>query len=110
MARASWGAGLVLAVAAASSAIGGQTAPPPSPPPALTPLQQCEVDRVALQQQVVELRAQLVALQTQIDREALARERTRIEGTLPVTPGQRWDWQRMAFVPASVPEKPAEPK
>lgn len=75
-----------------------------TPAPTLPPLAQCEVDRVALQDQVVALRAQLVALQTQVDREALARERVRIEGTLPTVEGQRWDWATLRYVPVP-PEK-----
>lgn len=67
--------------------------------PALPPLAQCEVDRVALQSQVVELRARVVELQTALDRAALAAERTRIEGTLPTVEGQRWDWGTLRYVP-----------
>ena len=69
--------------------------------PALPPLQQCEVERVALQAQVVELRAQVVALQTQLDRAALAAERARIEGTLTAPEGQRWDWATLRFAPVA---------
>lgn len=71
-----------------------------APAPALPPLTQCEVERVALQAQLVELRSQLVAAQTQLDRQALAAERARIEGTLPVIEGQRWDWNTLRFMPA----------
>lgn len=113
----SWAAGLVLALACASRA-GAQAAPPaqadgqttvgsqalapaspPQTPPALTAAQACDVERHALQVQVVELRAKLVELQTQIDRQALAAERARIEGTLPIPPGWRWDWQTLRMVP-----------
>lgn len=67
----------------------------------LDALPQCEVDRVALQAQLVELRAQLVAAQTALDRQALATERARIEGTLPKVDGQRWDWTALRYVPAA---------
>lgn len=70
-------------------------------PPSLTPAQQCEVDRYRLQEQVVELRAQLVAAQTQLDRVLLERERQRIEGTLPKPDGYRWDWAQGQFVPGA---------
>lgn len=96
--------GLGLLLACASHA-GAQDAPPaPVAPPALSELQQCSVERVALQAQVVELRAQLVALQTQTDREALARERVRLEGTLPIPTGYRWDWQTLRLVPVAAVE------
>jgi hypothetical protein len=87
---------LVLAVAVVVLVIAGATAQTPTP--TLPPAQQCEIERVALQGQVVELRAQLVALQTQIDREALARERARVE---PKADGQRWDWSLLRFVQAT---------
>jgi len=95
----SWGVGLVLLLACASHAR-GQTAPPAPVPAALSEVQQCSVERVALQMQVVELRLQLVALQTQIDREARARERALLEGTLPIPAGQAWDWATLRMVPA----------
>jgi len=95
----SWLAACALLLTCASHA-GAQPAPPAQAPPALTDLQQCSVERVALQMQLVELRAHLVALQTQIDREALAKERARIEGTLPIPAGQRWDWPTLRMVPA----------
>lgn len=104
----SWGVGLVLLLACASHA-SGQTAPPAPVPPALSAAQQCDVERVALQMQVVELRAQLVALQTQIDREALARERVRLEGTLALPAGWRWDWQTLRMVPDPAPTKEPTP-
>ena len=96
----SWAAGLGLLVACASHVF-AQTAPPAQvpTPPALSELQQCSVERHALQAQVVELRAKLVELQTQIDRQALAAERTRIEGTLPIPAGWRWDWATLRMVP-----------
>lgn len=99
---ASWGVGLVLLLACASHA-SAQAAPPAPVPPALSEAQQCSVERLALQQQVVELRAQLVALQTQVDREALARERVRLEGTLPIAAGWRWDWQTLRMVQVEPP-------
>ena len=92
-----WAAGLVLSAACASH-VGAQTAAPPQTPPALTAAQACDVERHALQAQVVELRARVVELQTQLDRQALARERTRIEGALPIPPGWRWDWQTLRMV------------
>lgn len=97
-----WLAVCVLLLACASHA-GAQSAPPAQDaptPPALTELQQCGVERVALQQQVVELRARVVELQTALDRQALAAERSRIEGTLPIPPGWRWDWSTLRMVPA----------
>jgi len=124
MSRLGWGVGLVLLLGCASHA-GAQAAPPapvlsesklgvpsnvtqlPQTPPALSELQQCSVERLALQGQVVELRAQLVALQTQIDREALARERVRLEGTLPIAAGWRFDWQTLRLVPVT-PEAPRD--
>ena len=93
-----WAAWLALALACASH-VAAQPAAPPQTPPALTAAQACEVERVALQAQVVELRAKLVELQTQIDRQALAAERTRIEGTLPIQAGWRWDWATLRMVP-----------
>lgn len=97
----SWGVGLVVLLACASHA-SGQTAPPAQDAPlALSELQQCSVERLALQAQVVELRAQLVALQTQIDRQALAAERSRIEGTLALPTGYRWDWATLTAVPTT---------
>lgn len=106
MSRLSWGVGLVLVLAGASPAH-AQTAPPAPAPPALSAAQQCSVERLALQSQVVELRAQLVALQTQIDRQALAAERVRLEGTLPIPTGFRWDWQTLRLVPVT-PEAPRD--
>ena len=88
----------VVAVALAAGLVQAQA-------PTLPPAQQCEVDRVALQDQVVQLRAQLVAAQTQIDRQALAAERARIEGTLPKLDGQRWDWTQLRYVPVSPGER-----
>ncbi len=124
---ASWAAGLWLLLACTSHAsaqaappaqadgqttVGSQGLAPAQPaqtPPALTAAQACDVERHALQVQVVELRARVVELQTALDREALARERTRIEGTLPIPPGWRWDWQTLRMVPA--PEvKETEPR
>lgn len=100
----SWGVGLLLLACASHAS--AQTAPPPQAPPALSAAQACEVERVALQAQVVELRAKLMELQTQLDRQALAAERTRIEGTLPIPAGWRWDWQTLRMVP--VPEAPRD--
>lgn len=99
MRRASWGVGLVLLLACASHA-GAQTAPPAPVPPALSAAQQCDVERVALQGQVVELRAKVVELQTLLDRQALAAERQRIVGTLAIPAGWRWDWQTLRAVEA----------
>lgn len=99
----SWLAACALVVAGASP-VAAQTAPPAqdakTPPPALSAAQQCDVERVALQAQVVELRARVVELQTQLDRSALATERQRLEGTLPMVPGWRWDWPTLRMVPA----------
>ena len=92
-------AGLVLACA---SHVGAQSLPPAQDapaPPALSELQQCDVERLALQAQIVELRQQLVTLQTERDRQVLAAERQRIEGTLPIPAGWRWDWQTLRLVP-----------
>lgn len=90
-----------LLVAAATSSVAGQAptlAKDDPGPPALSALQQCQVEHVALQAQVVELRAKLVELQTALDRQALAAERTRLEGTLPIQPGWRWDWAQLRMV------------
>lgn len=101
MSHASWRVAVAGLVLACASHVGAQS---PSPaqdapaPPALSAAQQCEVDRVLLQQQVVELRAQLVAAQTQLDRVVLERERTRIEGTLPAHDGYTWDWATGRYV------------
>jgi hypothetical protein len=89
-----------LAAGACALLVGGVLAAQTTTP-TLPAAQQCEVDRVALQEQVVQLRAQLVAAQTQIDRQALAAERARIEGTLPKVDGQRWDWTSLRYVPAT---------
>lgn len=78
----------------------GRTSTPATEPPALSAAQQCDVERVALQAQVVELRARVVELQTALDRQALAAERQRLEGTLPMVPGWRWDWPTLRMVPA----------
>ena len=102
MKSSSWLAACVLCLACASHA-GAQSAPPAqdvTTPPALSELQQCGVERLALQAQVVELRARVVELQTALDRQALAAERTRLEGTLPMAPGWRWDWPTLRMVPA----------
>lgn len=99
----SWLAACVLVAAGASPAV-AQSAPPAQDvptPPALSEAQQCAVERLALQQQVVELRARVVELQTALDRQALAAERTRLEGTLPMAPGWRWDWTTLRMVPAA---------
>lgn len=100
----SWLAACALVVAGASP-VAAQTEPPAqdakTPPPALSAAQQCEVERVALQAQVVELRARVMELQTALDRQALAAERTRLEGTLPMAPGWRWDWTTLRMVPAA---------
>lgn len=108
MSRASWGGGLVLVLACASHA-SAQTAPPAPVPPALSEAQQCSVERLALQAQVVELRAKVVELQTALDRQALAAERSRIEGTLPIPAGSRWDWATLRMVPVSVAPKEPTP-
>ncbi len=86
-----------------SQTLEGRTSPPAdvTTPPALSAAQQCEVERVALQAQVVELRARVMELQTALDRQALAAERTRIEGTLPMASGWRWDWTTLRMVPAA---------
>lgn len=95
----------VLLVLACASHAGAQTAPPASASPALPAAQQCDVERVALQAQVVELRARVVELQTQLDRLALERERARVEATLTIPAGHRWDWQTLQLVPVA-PEAP----
>lgn len=100
MTRGSWLAGLLLGLACASHA-SAQTAPPASAtpaPPALSEAQQCGAERLALQAQVVELRAQLVALQTQVDRDALARSRQDFEAALALPAGWRWDWTLLRAV------------
>lgn len=96
-----------------SQTLEGRTSPPAdvTTPPALSDLQQCGVERVALQAQVVELRARVVELQTQLDRQAVERERMRVEGTLPVPAGWRWDWPTLQMVPAQAPATdPTPPK
>ena len=103
---ASWAAALALACASHASA---QTAPPSQAPPALTAAQACEVERHALQAQVVELRAKVVELQTALDRQALAQARQRIEGTLPVPAGWRWDWATLRFLPVATTETEPRP-
>lgn len=101
MSTSGWLAGLLLGLACASHASAQPAPPAQDTPPALSELQQCSVERLALQAQVVELRAQLVALQTQVDRQALATERSRIEGTLPISAGWRWDWATLRAVPTT---------
>lgn len=109
-----WLATLVCMLTCASPA--GAQPPAPSTsetqaPPALSAGQQCGVERVALQAQVVELRARVVELQTQLDRQAVERERMRVEGTLPVPAGWRWDWPTLQMVPAQAPATdPTPPK
>lgn len=99
MTRGTWLGGMVLALVIAA-ALSAQTTTPTLPP-----LQQCEVERLALQEQIVQLRAQLVAAQTALDRAALERERARLEGTLPKVEGQRWDWTALRYVPAAPAEQ-----
>lgn len=101
MSRTGWLVGLLLLGLACASHASAQSAPPaqdPPAPPALSEVQQCSVERVALQAQVVELRAKVVELQTLLDRQALAAERSRIEGTLPIPAGWRWDWATLRMV------------
>lgn len=102
--RTSWAAGLVLALACASHA-GAQSASPPQATPALSEAQVCEVERVALKAEVVELRARVAQLQTLLDRQVVEAERRRVEGLLPAAPGFRWDWPSLRLVPA----EPAPP-
>lgn len=92
--------------AVAGMALSGAVLAQPAAP-TLAPLAQCEVERVALQAQVVELRAQLVALQTQTDRQALATERERIT---PTADGYQWDWSALRFVPVTPTATQTEPK
>lgn len=79
----------------------GRTSTPATEPPALSAAQQCDVERVALQAQVVELRARVVELQTALDRQALARERARVEHGLQLPAGWQFDWQQLRPVAAS---------
>lgn len=111
-----WLAACVLLLACASHA-GAQSAPPAqdvTTPPALSELQQCSVERVALQQQVVELRAKVVELQTALDRLVLERERVRLEQGLQLPAGWQFDWQQLRPTPRTAPPaaggQPQEPK
>lgn len=103
MRRTSWRV-VVLGLGLACASHVGAQAPPPAQDvpaaPALSAAQQCDVERLALQGQVVELRAKVVELQTLLDRQALERERARVEHTLPVVTGWRWDWGTLRMVPA----------
>lgn len=95
MRRASW-----LAVAAVVLACGLALAQTPAVPQ-LEPLPRCEVERLALQDQVVQLRAQVVSLQTQLDRQAIEAERARVT---PTADGYQWDWPSLRFVPVPAKE------